>query len=79
MLEARLNEAGLLKKIVEAMKDLVNEYSFEFSDEGMKMQAMDSSHVSLCVLHLERESFESYRCDRTISLRLSFPTLAVRF
>lgn len=76
MLEARLTEAGLLKRIVDAIKDLVTDCSFEFSDEGMKMQAMDSSHVSLCALQLDRDAFESFRCDRAIPLGLSLASLS---
>lgn len=71
MLEARLNEAGLLKKIIDAIKDVVSDCLFDFSDEGLKLQAMDSSHVSLCTLHLERDAFESFRCDKPLSLGIS--------
>ena len=76
MLEARLSEAGLFKRLIDAVKDLVTDCSFEFSDEGMKMQAMDASHVSLCVMNLDRDAFESYRCDRVINLGLSLSSLS---
>lgn len=32
------------------------------------MQAMDSSHVSLCALQMKSEGFEHYRCDKNVSL-----------
>ena len=34
----------------------------------MSIQAMDSSHVSLCVVALRGDGFDHYRCDRNISL-----------
>lgn len=37
---------------------------------------MDASHVALVALKLEIGVFESYRCDRTISLGLSLNDLS---
>lgn len=76
MLEAKFFSAALLKKIVEAMKDLVTEASFEFSETGLELQAMDTSHVSLCYLKLEQDSFQMYRCDQNKSLDINLPSLA---
>ena len=47
MFEARLTQGILLKKVVDAVKDLVNEVNLECSATGFGMQAMDQSHVSL--------------------------------
>jgi len=58
------------------MKDLVAEATIDCSRKGMEMQAMDSSHVSLCTLSLRNEGFEQYRCDRTVALGLSLTNLA---
>jgi hypothetical protein len=37
---------GLLKKLVEAIKDLVTDGNFEATEAGISLQAMDTSHVS---------------------------------
>lgn len=37
---------------------------------------MDASHVALVSLKLEVGLFESYRCDRTISLGLSLANMS---
>jgi len=74
-LEARLTQAVLFKRVIDAMKDLVTDASFDFSDAGLSMQAMDSSHVSLCFMNLTAEGFERYRCDRNLSLGLSLANL----
>lgn len=76
MLEARIERADVFKKLIEAMKDLVTEAMFEFSDTGVQLQSMDSSHVSLCFVELEKKTFEHYRCDQNYALGLSLPNLA---
>jgi proliferating cell nuclear antigen len=76
MLEARLAQASLLKRIVEAMKDLCTEASFEFSERGLQVQAMDSSHVSLCYLTLQKEGFAHYGCGVDESLGVSLLNLS---
>jgi len=76
MLEALIPEGGILKKIMEAIKDLVNEANFDCSSTGISLQAMDSSHVSLVALFLRAEGFEHYRADRTISLGINLSSMA---
>jgi proliferating cell nuclear antigen PCNA len=71
MFEARLIEGSLLKKVMEAIKDLLNEASWDCSGNGMCLQAMDSSHVALVSLMLKSEGFENYRCDRNLSLGIN--------
>ena len=53
MFEAKLANSGLLKKIVESIKDLVTDAPFDCSETAMSLQAMDSSHVALVSLKLE--------------------------
>ncbi|KAI1713651.1 proliferating cell nuclear antigen [Ditylenchus destructor] len=76
MFEAKLGQAALLKKIVEAIKDLVTDAPFDCTETAMSLQAMDASHVALVSLKLENGLFEKYRCDRTISLGLSLSELS---
>lgn len=37
---------------------------------------MDSSHVALVSLNLASSLFETYRCDRTINIGMSFASMA---
>lgn len=76
MFEAKLGNAALLKKIIEAIKDLVTDAPFDCSENAMCLQAMDSSHVALVSLKLEVGLFETYRCDRTINLGMSLANMA---
>ena len=75
MFEARLTEGNLLKKIIEAIKDLVQEANVDCSETGLTMQAMDASHVSLCSLNMRSGGFDHFRCDRSISLGLNLANL----
>jgi len=76
MFEARLAEGGILKKVLDAIKDLLNEASFDCSEAGLQLQAMDNSHVSLVSLSLRAEGFENYRCDRNMSMGMNLASLA---
>jgi len=76
MFEARLPQANLLKNIVDALKDLVTEATLDCSKRGISMQAMDSSHISLCELFLKSTGFEEFRCDRDMAMGLSLTNLS---
>ena len=70
-----MTEGGMLKKITEAMKDLVTEANFDCSTTGISLQAMDSSHVSLVALLLRADGFDHFRCDRNISLGINLTSM----
>jgi proliferating cell nuclear antigen len=68
MFEACLEEAGLFKKIVEAIKDMSKDIKFDCAPTGISVQAMDTAHVcliSLCIQAGEGSgAFSTYRCDQ---------------
>jgi hypothetical protein len=71
MFEARLVQSSILKKVLEAIKELLNEATFDCSDSGIQLQAMDNSHVSLVSMNLRSDGFDKYRCDRNISMGMN--------
>lgn len=71
MFEARLTQSAILKKVLDAVKDLLTEATFECSDSGIQVQAMDNAHVSLVSLNLRSDGFDKYRCDRNLSMGMS--------
>ncbi|KAI0295607.1 proliferating cell nuclear antigen, N-terminal domain-containing protein [Multifurca ochricompacta] len=75
MLEATLNEAATLKRLLDAVKELVQDANFECNEEGINLQAMDNSHVALVSVKLHTEGFSSYRCDRPIPLGVNLGSL----
>ncbi|KAF2278145.1 proliferating cell nuclear antigen [Westerdykella ornata] len=75
MLEARLEQASILKKVVEAIKDLVQDCNFDCNDSGIALQAMDNSHVALVSMLLRSDAFSPFRCDRNIALGINLGSL----
>ncbi|KAI1849242.1 hypothetical protein JX265_008653 [Neoarthrinium moseri] len=75
MLEARLDKANDLKKVVDAIKDLVQDCNFDCNDSGLALQAMDNSHVALVSMMYKAEAFSPYRCDRNIALGVNLVSL----
>ncbi|KAK3811162.1 MAG: proliferating cell nuclear antigen [Benniella sp.] len=76
MLEARLEVGNTLKKILEAIKELITEANFDCSDNGIALQAMDNSHVALVALLLRHDGFQPYRCDRSLALGINLVSLS---
>ncbi|KAJ8468801.1 hypothetical protein ONZ51_g9414 [Trametes cubensis] len=75
MLEAKLSEAGLLKRLLDAVKELISDANFDCNEEGITLQAMDNSHVALVAVKLEAAGFKRYRCDRPIPLGVNVASL----
>jgi proliferating cell nuclear antigen len=71
MFEAKLAQSSILKRVIEAIKDLITEASFDCSDSGIQLQAMDNSHVSLVSLSLRSDGFDKYRCDRNLAMGIN--------
>jgi len=71
MFEAKLSQSGQIKKLIEAIKDIVSDANLECNENGISLQAMDSSHVSLVSLIIPSEDFEVFRCDKPVTLGLN--------
>ncbi|CAE8607990.1 unnamed protein product [Polarella glacialis] len=78
-LEAHLAQAGLLKKVVDAMKDLCKDVNFDCTEKGIQVQSMDSSHVALVSLMLRESCFAEFKCDRPGSLGMNVDSLSKIF
>jgi proliferating cell nuclear antigen len=79
VLEAQLQQAILLKKVVDAMKDLCKDVNFDCSEKGIQVQSMDSSHVALVSLLLRESAFADFKCDRPTSLGMNVDSLGKIF
>ncbi|KAI6102294.1 proliferating cell nuclear antigen, N-terminal domain-containing protein [Pisolithus croceorrhizus] len=75
MFEAKLQQAALLKRLLDSVKELVTDANFECNEEGINLQAMDNSHVALVAVKLDAEGFKKYRCDRPIPLGVNLTSL----
>jgi len=74
-MEARLVQAGLLKKILDAIKDLVTDANFDCNSTGIALQAMDSSHVALVSMLLRSDGFDKYTAERNTSLGINLASM----
>ncbi|CAN3371726.1 hypothetical protein DIURU_002939 [Diutina rugosa] len=68
MLEGKFDQASLLKKIVESIKDSVKLCNFNCTQHGITVQAVDDSRVLLVSLLVGESAFSEYRCDRDVTL-----------
>lgn len=75
-MNAVMRQAGLLKKIIDAIKELITEATFDCDQSGVYLQAMDSSHVALVSFLLKQNFFESYECERNISLGININSMS---
>ncbi|KAK3596376.1 hypothetical protein CHS0354_036926 [Potamilus streckersoni] len=76
MFEARLVQGALWKKVIDAIKDLLTEAKWDCNSTGITLQAMDSSHVSLVSLNLRAEGFDTFRCDRNLSMGINLSSMS---
>lgn len=76
MMEARLVAGNLFKKVVESLKDLIRQGTWDCGEKGIQLQAMDSAHVCLVSVSLEAEGFDRYRCDRSLALGVDMESMS---
>merc|ERR1712232_378534 len=71
-----MGQAVLLKKVVDAIKDLCKDVNFDCSEKGLQVQSMDSSHVALVSLLLRESAFSNFKCERATSLGMNVESLS---
>jgi len=59
---ATLENSRIIKGIVEAVMYLIDETYMYMSPSGLKLNAIDSSHVAMLLAFLPREMFTDYKC-----------------
>lgn len=74
-LEIRTVQAGAIKTLVEALKDLLTDTRVVFDLSGMKIVAMDNSHIVLVHLRLDANKFEHFYCSQKTSIGINMLNL----
>ncbi len=67
-----MTNARLWKNLIGAISTLIDEGSFNAEKDGMKLRAMDPSHVAMVDFEWPRVVFDEYICDEPIKLCISF-------
>jgi proliferating cell nuclear antigen len=52
------------RTMIEALKDILNDVNIKFDSTGMKILAMDSTHVALVHMKLQSQKFERFYCPK---------------
>lgn len=66
LLYLRSFQSGTFKSIIDALKEIILDVNLEFDDSGLKILAMDTSHVALIHTKLEGDKFEEYWCVKKL-------------
>jgi proliferating cell nuclear antigen len=66
ILEVRTVQSAAFKTLIEAAKELLTDTCIEFDESGMKIVAMDTSHIVLVHLKLDANKFEYFQCKQKI-------------
>lgn len=76
-MEARfVNDATSFKLLIDAVREVVTEVVLDCSPSGIKMQAMDNSHVALVLFDLDaNKAFSHYKCDSSIMFGINVSSL----
>jgi proliferating cell nuclear antigen len=69
--EATHNSAHKWKKIFDTLKGLIDIVNVNWREEGLRLQAMDDSHVSLVHLELQAAGFSDYECQSPLAIGIS--------
>jgi len=76
MFKAKFSSVQCLKNVVDSFKDIVSEGVWKCTKEGISMQATDSAHVSVCLMHLNTKAFAEFQCEQDFNMGLSFKHLS---
>ncbi|KAL4844744.1 hypothetical protein H8958_018650 [Nasalis larvatus] len=76
MFQVHLVQGSVLKKVLEALKDLINDACWDISSSGVNLQSVDSSHVSLVQFTLPSEGFDTYRCDCNLAMGMNLSIIS---
>lgn len=71
MFKTKFSDAKFWKNIVEALSSLVDEGNFITGPAGIKMKAMDPSHIAMVDFELPKEAFQQYECSDEVKIGLN--------
>jgi len=71
MFKARMADSRDWKNLITAIATLVDEASFNISEEGIRLRAMDPSHVAMVDFEWPKTVFEEYVCEEPTKLSVN--------
>ena len=71
LLEVKTVQATTFKQVIDALKDILMDVNLEFDETGMKIIAMDTTHVVMVHLKLNADKFEKYFCEKKLFIGIN--------
>jgi proliferating cell nuclear antigen len=71
MFKAAVKDAKAWRNILSAISPLVEEAGFEATPDGLRLRAMDPSHVAMVDFEWGKAAFTEYECQEPVRLRLN--------
>ena len=75
ILEIQTVQSNVIKVLCDVLKETLNDVNFCFDNQGMKVMAMDGSHIALVHIKLFAEKFEYYHCPDKLFVGLNMNNL----
>ena len=74
ILEVVTVQSNSIRTLCDVLKETLNDVNFVFTEEGLKVMAMDGSNVALVHLRLYADRFEHYYCKHKFYVGLNMAT-----
>lgn len=68
-------QSGAIRTLFEVLKEVLTDVNIVFDKSGLKIIAMDGSHIALIHMRLDASKFEVYECESKIVIGLSMGSL----
>ena len=75
ILEIQTIQSNVIKILCDVLKETLNDVNFIFDENGMRVMAMDGSHVALVHMKLHAKNFEYFHCAGKIHVGLNMSNL----
>ena len=72
MFEIKIAYAKLWKNLISAISTLIDEGNFIVDKDGIRLRAMDPSHVAMIDFEWSKSVFDKYKCDESTKICINF-------
>lgn len=70
MFKAVLSDPSILKTSFDAISSIVDEVQMKGDSDGMRLDALDRSHITFVHLEFKSQLFDSYNCDEPVKINV---------
>lgn len=74
-IEIKTIQSSAFKILIEALKEILTDTCLEIDENGIKIVAMDTSHIVLVHLRLDASKFEYYHCEKKMVIGVNMLNL----